>query len=278
MSKPRLLIISHVLPFPGSSGQQRRVLNTLRATAKQFHVTFVTVAAQERIEETRRNLSVLCDESIVLASCYVASRISKIWHSAASVIYAACKGLKRTNYLIGQVELSASRLEAELKANGFDLALFEYWHGVGAARLLKKKRHRVSSISTTCWSITTRPTLPGTRQSRGSGKDGPLPNTNTTEHSAWKAFDGLVIMNHEEEGVVRRVIGEKPLFYAPMGSDLTEWPDRWEPSHPVRVGYYGGLGNRANQNDALTCHSHVMPAVWRSFPAAELVVGGQQPP
>lgn len=42
--KPRLLVISAILPFPLNSGQRVRVYNKLLALRELFHITFLGVA------------------------------------------------------------------------------------------------------------------------------------------------------------------------------------------------------------------------------------------
>ena len=54
--RPRLLIVSHVLPFPGNAGQQQRVANTLRALRERFHVTFFHAALPGKEDAIRRRL------------------------------------------------------------------------------------------------------------------------------------------------------------------------------------------------------------------------------
>jgi glycosyltransferase involved in cell wall biosynthesis len=98
------------------------------------------------------------------------------------------------------------------------------------------------------------------------------------ERAAWREFDGIVAINREEQSHVRAEVEAKvPVFYAPMGTDLTRWPYSWSPAHPLRVGYYGALGNQHNERAALRCFETVMPAVWREFPDAELWLVGSQP-
>jgi glycosyltransferase involved in cell wall biosynthesis len=63
-----------------------------------------------------------------------------------------------------------------------------------------------------------------------------------------------------------------------MGTDLTLWPYSWEPAQPPRLAYYGGLASHHNQQGALRCFNHIMPAIWRKFPQAELWLVGSNPP
>src|SRR5437868_3506638 len=106
MDSPRLLIISHVLPFPGKVGQQQRVFYKLRALRNCFHLTFLTIAESLKAEETKNKLLDYCDEAIVLPSAYSNHPISRAWHKTRAVAYSLRTGLKPSNYAIGNVELS----------------------------------------------------------------------------------------------------------------------------------------------------------------------------
>ena len=100
------------------------------------------------------------------------------------------------------------------------------------------------------------------------------------EEHAWREFDGLIAINGEEETYARSVVSEGiPVFYAPMGTDLTLWPHCWRPARPPRLAYYGGLGSPHNQADARRCYTDIMPRIWREAPDAQFwVVGGKPPP
>lgn len=70
VEKPRLLILSHILPFPGEAGQQRRVYYTLQTAREFFHVTFVTSVDARDIDEVQEKLSALCDKVAALPTKY----------------------------------------------------------------------------------------------------------------------------------------------------------------------------------------------------------------
>jgi glycosyltransferase involved in cell wall biosynthesis len=99
------------------------------------------------------------------------------------------------------------------------------------------------------------------------------------EQAAWSKFDALIAINAEEQTYVRNLLADRvPVFYAPMGIDLEQWPYCWTPSDPPRIAYYGGLGNPHRQRDALHCYEALMPPIWRRFPAAQLWLVGSDPP
>ena len=69
-----------------------------------------------------------------------------------------------------------------------------------------------------------------------------------------------------------------PSFMPPWARTWRSGPTSGRRPHPPRLAYYGGLGSRHNQQDALTCYRDIMPGIWESIPEAELWLVGSQPP
>ena len=80
MNKPRLLVISHVLPFPRNAGQKQRIYYTLRAARERFHVAFASFAAAGEEKQRRDRLLQHCDDVVLLPARYVRSTAWKAWH------------------------------------------------------------------------------------------------------------------------------------------------------------------------------------------------------
>lgn len=277
-SKPRLLVISHVLPFPRSSGQQQRVFYTLQAARQRFHITFATVA-NGNAEKVRDELSTLCDEVLLLPSQYSRSKTGKAFYKAAGAVHALRTGLKFSNYVIGEVEFSPTRVGDLLRTATFDCALFEYWHAIKSVPVLREKGIPcVLDMHDILWrsyaaELEAAPALPKWWRNLA------LSRYKKQEEDAWKQFDGLIAINSEEQRYVHPRLSEAArMFNAPMGVDLDFWPFCWEPAQPIRVGYYGGLGSSRNQEAALRCVKQIMPKIWRRFPEAELWLVGSNPP
>lgn len=278
-NQPRLLVISHVSPFPGRSGQEQRVLYTLKAARQLFHVTFATPVGPGQAADVKEKLSRFCDEVVLLPSQYSRSRASKIWHRMIGTLYSQYTGLKLSNYIIGRLELSPARVGSLVNGKRFDCALFEYWHAAdSAAALCENGIPCVLDMHDLLWQA---------RAGQLSDKPG-LPEWwkrwlvnryRAREEAAWKQFDGVIAINREEEKYVQaRVSEQTKLFHAPMGVDLALWPYSWQPVQPRRVAYYGGLGNHHNQQGALRCVRNIMPTIWREFPDTEVWLVGSNPP
>lgn len=277
-NRPRLALVSRVLPFPGHAGQQQRVRNKLIALRERFHITFITVAPQQNRELIREALLEHCDEALVLSSRYARSLPHKLWHQVLATAYSLKTGLKRSNYFIGNLEFAPRRIDLLLNHHNFDLALFEYWHAVDATSAFRD-RHipTVLDMHDILWQSYSRQlsarTLPSWWRQRQVSR------YRLQEEAAWRRFDALITINAAEHDYVRqRLPDPTPLFYAPMGTDLSRWPYGWQRANPPRIAYYGGLGSPHNQRDALRCFEQIMPLVWQQCPDAELWLVGSNPP
>jgi glycosyltransferase involved in cell wall biosynthesis len=275
--KPKLLIVSHVLPFPGKSGQEQRVLQTLRALSPRFHVTFATVAKEPATTESA--LKALVDDAVVLDSAYPAQYSERLGHKISAGVFATVTGMKTSNYTIGHLELSPERLLPRLQGKKFDCALFEYWHAADVVPGLQAQGVPcVLDMHNVLWQARL-------AELKGLSRVAPwlqrfhVNRYRRHEENTWARFDGIVAISAGELEYVRsHVPSTTSVFYLPMGINLAAWPFGYRPAIPPRIVYYGGLGNYHNQEGVRRCVGQIMPAVWKSFPEAELWIVGSNPP
>ncbi|MDD2923304.1 MAG: glycosyltransferase family 4 protein, partial [Anaerolineales bacterium] len=273
--KPRLLVVSSVLPFPGTAGQQQRVAYTLKALREYFHVTFLTAADGS----IRSRLLEHVDDAILLPPKYSKNIFTRIFHRTAALIYTGFTGLKLSNYITGKLEFSPRRISSLLNERSFDIALFEYWHAVESVPVFRQKNIPcVLDMHNILWQSYKRHPPAKTFMLRG-WSDWAISQYKKREEEAWKKFDGLIAINRAEmEYTAQRISDKTKIFYAPMGVDISSWAYSWRPAHPPRLAYYGGLGSRHNQLDAIFCYEQIMPIIWREHPNAELWLVGSNPP
>lgn len=278
MPKPRLAVLSHVMPLPRNSGQKQRIFHTLRAAREQFHLTFITVAHATAVEETRRALLTVCDDAIVLASRYSGSKAVKLAHRMRGALSSLRTGLLFSNYLIGDVELSPERMRAVLAKHEFDLALFEYWHAYRATEVFQQAGIPcVLDMHDILWMARTQRLNENTRLPSWI-RDRAIRKYRASEESAWRRFDALIAINQAELALTKATVPNRRVFYCPMGVDVAQWAYSWEPVPAApRIAYYGDLGSGYNQQAALRTFSEVMPRVWAANPAAELWLVGRNP-
>ena len=138
-SRPRLLVVSHVLPFPGHAGQQQRVAQTLRAARSRFTVDFLTYCRAQEQESTRRRLAEFCDRPLVMESALGRSPGRRLLRNGISELVALWTGLKRSNIEIGRLELTAQRLRSLVQPRDYDCVLYEYIHAANSASMFREQ-------------------------------------------------------------------------------------------------------------------------------------------
>lgn len=277
-SRLRLLVVSHVLPFPGESGQQQRVRLTLEALRTKFHVTFATAAGRAEESVIKRELLEHCDVVVVLPSGDDDGIVALAARRVLGAAYCLWSGEKWSNYVIGRLLFPPSRLAELARSGQYDCVLYEYWHANASTKVFRNRGIPVVlDMHNILW------------QARGQqlGAQRWVPRSlsrilvaryRRREERAWRRYDGLIAINDAERRYTASRIGSRArMFHVPMGIRLESWPYQWNPAQPPRLAYYGGLGSPHNQRSALRCARAVMPIVWREFPDAELWLVGSNP-
>jgi glycosyltransferase involved in cell wall biosynthesis len=278
-NQPKLLIVSAVLPFPRKSGQQQRVYYTLKALQNAFHITFLTVAPESRRSEILAGLAGLCHDVILVPSLYSGGLTRKFFLKVSGEIYALGAGVKFSNFLIGKIELTPRRVARAVKGRQFDCVLFEYWHVSDCVAIFRDKGIPcILDMHDILWQ-SYKMHLEASGNYPPFYKRYALSKYKTYETDAWRRYQLIVAITPSERDEVRKVLPHTAkVSYVGMGTDLSAWPYCWEPREPVRVGYYGGLGNPVRQREALRCYERIMPQIWRRMPEAELWMIGSDPP
>jgi glycosyltransferase involved in cell wall biosynthesis len=274
-----LLLVSHVLPVPSESGQRQRVKNTLLALRDRFRVTFLTSAEASSAPKLALSLREYCDDVIILPRASKRGWLRRSLHVAHGVAYCVATGERWSNYAIGRLDFTPSRINAAIVGREFDVALFEYWHAHRCAVALRQSglptvldmhnllwQSHMEQVSRLRW-------LPQWL------RDYAVQRYRKREEASWNDFDALIAINREEFAyTAARLKTVSKMFYVPMGVQLDEWPYRWSPAAPPRIAFYGGLGSPHNQIAALRCARRIMPLIWRHHPASELWIIGSTPP
>jgi glycosyltransferase involved in cell wall biosynthesis len=279
LARPRLLVVSAVAPFPGTAGQQVRVRNTLLALRPAFHVAFLTFAGRADVQATRRALGDFVDEAFVLPSASRRSPGARVWHGAVGALFSFVTGLKRSNYVIGHVELTARRIAEACDPSDYDIVLYEYWHAHRSAAALRRMGAAcVLDMHDVLWRSYERQLghrLGGWARWWWAHR---LAAYRWRETAAWQAFDAVIAISEGEGAYARGQLPGKRVIVAPMGIDIDDWPYRWSPAYPPRIGFYGRLSSPANREGVERCVRGIMPDVWRTEPHAELWLVGADPP
>ena len=270
--KQHVLVVSHVPPIPGRSGQHQRVRNLNLALCEHFRVSFLLperIAAQEdlsAIEETVDHLIIASEQSGRLRP-----------HRFSSRLHAWRTGLKTSNYMIGRIMLSPDVVDEASRELKPDVVIFHYPH---AAQSVEVFRRRGTPCVLDMHDLLFRSfeaTLSSSRLS-GRRREARVAKYREWEQSAWSRFDGIIAISAGEyDYVVDHVSPDQTTYCAPMGLGLAEWPYIWSPSSDVRIGYYGALGSRRAVLEVERLVTRTMPTVWSRFPDAECWIIGSNP-
>ena len=271
-------MISKVLPFPGESGQQMRIRYMLESLKKEFNITFLTTAKISDSESIKNELKYFVDKSIVLPTQYDSIHF-KIIYKIKGYLWTLWTGLKMSNYIVGELDITDNRIKKFLEHRDIDIVLYEYWHAHKTITYFKNRGiPTILDMHNILWQ--------SYKRQLKSIKWLPeflffwiLKRYKDQEENIWKKFDGLIAINKTEFDYLKTSINKKTsITLIPMGIDLSKWNIVRKNIKPHRVGYYGGLGSIHNQNDALKCYYEIMPPVWVQYPETELWIIGSQPP
>ena len=277
--RPSLLIISGVKPFPLTSGQNRRVYNKLRPLRDLFEVTFMTVAPSEEIATTEDRLGALVDEALVLPSVVRRHLPSHLWHRSRAALHTVATGLRASNYFMGHVELSPSRVSRFCDPADYDIVLYEYWHTVNTVPLFQAAGGRcVLDMHDVLWRSYDRILELHPYPWMRAARDRLVSRYRQQEEAAWPRYDALIAISEGEAAYARQKAPDRPVFTAPMGTDLEEWPYLYDPPMPPRLAFYGSLGGRQNRESVQWCLERILPRIWQEMPAVEFWIVGANPP
>ncbi len=274
-TKPALLMLSHVPPLPRTSGQRQRVYYSLLALRQHFEVTLCldSALADPAVLE---QVSQLCDEVIVLPPHRrLPWGLERYLRAGVELAYSAATGLKRSNYRL-QREFALERVASAVDLARFDVVYFQYWHAAATAAALRARgmftavdlhdvlwRSREINLAERC-GVPDRYVRSATRRYRAR------------EEQGWRQFDLLIAINDAEGQIIADAIG-LDAWYVPMGVPLEEWPDRYEPTSPLHLAYFGAITSRQREREVLRTVRGVMPGVWEHAPHTELRVVGNGP-
>jgi len=277
-SKPRLLVISKVLPFPGESGQQMRVRNTLESLRDNYHLSFLTTAQSIDLEYIKNELRTFVDDCIVLPSLYD-GLFYKVLHKIKGFVWMLWTGLKLSNYIVGDVEITTERLKSVLEEKSFDIVLYEYWHAHKTIQYFKDRNiPTILDMHNILWQ-SYKKQLKRIKCLPQFVKDWSIKRYKDQEENIWNKFEGLIAINQTEFDYIKTNLNKKQdVILIPMGIDFSKWDIERKTSNPPRVGYYGGLGSIHNQRDALKCYRDIMPKGWEINPKIEFWIVGSNPP
>ncbi len=280
--KPKILIISHILPLPGDSGQKMRVKNTLKFLLPKFDVTYLSFCKKNEKQKNIKLIKRFSNNQIFLNSIYNSNFIVKIILKVFSIFYSILTGLKPSNFIIGEIEFSWHRLKKIVKNGGYDIVLVEYFYAYRLAKNIKRLKIPVA--------LDTHNILWKSFQKQLNDK-GYLPSIlikmmvdryRKFEEYAWSNFDHVIAINENEKDYIRSVVTSSTnVSLSGMGVDMMKWNATNFPKNKrklKKIFYYGSLNSTHNQRDALFAYFNIFKKLEELHSDVEFWIIGNNPP
>jgi glycosyltransferase involved in cell wall biosynthesis len=251
-SEKEILVISHVNPFTGLSGQSQRVFNTLMALGYVgFRIKLITMhkalAEPEKFELLLKN----CKEiEVEFLEEPKHMKFMALWFKFLPWLGFG----KSSNFELPFV------FEKRLKKipPGKGIVLFEYWHLYASARQLSKIGYTTICDTHNILSGSFKEYLDEIRILPNWYRKFLFKSYQKLEfNKALKSFDKLIAINQEEQYIYRNEFPSKEVFYCPMGIDFDSFSKpKSIKSNKLVILYYGGLGNPRNVNEAIAVYEY----------------------
>lgn len=242
-----------------------------------FNVIFLTCTNSKDRTYIKEEMERIIDECIVIPSIYNKNLFTKFIYTVFSWIFTLKTGLKKSNFVIGNLEFSEKRIKKYLKTRSVDLVIYEYWHGSASTNYFKNQSIPVFLDMHDILSSAYRIQLERHKNLPEILKTHLLRKYTKEELRAWSRFDGIIAINKLEFEEVKKLNVLQKIFYCPMGIDLRYWNFSYKTVTPIRFGFYGGLGSTVNNFQALKTINEIMPLVWKQLPESQLWLIGSNP-
>jgi len=251
-SEKEILVISHVNPFTGLSGQSQRVFNTLMALGYVgFRIKLITMhqalAEPSKFELLLKN----CKEiEVEFLEEPKHMKFMALWFKFLPWLGFG----KSSNFELPFV------FEKRLKkiSPGKGIVLFEYWHLYASARQLSNFGYTTICDTHNILSGSFKEYLDEIRILPNWYRKFLFKSYRKLEfNKALKSFDKLIAINQEEQYIYRNEFPSKEVFYCPMGIDFNSFSKpKSVKSNKLVILYYGGLGNPRNVNEAIAVYEY----------------------
>ncbi len=250
----RVLMVSHVPPVEGGSGQRARTAAMAEALARRFVVDLLWVGPPEAARGVASN-AVRTVHTIIpntSPTAKVKAHLQGLRHGMPSTV----------GYLPTWVK-AAYPPEHPLWQR-YDAVVFEYVHYAPVAAQLRKRGVRtVADLHNVLWRARTGES-PFARFRRRRAR--------RWEERAYAAFDLLIAINQEEAQYLTH-LGHS-VIHCPMGIDLRHYPFAWAPSADRWQWLYYGAATSHRNRRHIQFLIQVMRRIRRRYPASELHLVG----
>ncbi|TAD86470.1 MAG: glycosyltransferase family 1 protein [Bacteroidetes bacterium] len=274
----KLLLLTHVNPFSGQSGQAQRVRYTLQALQQHFNVHLVYGTYAEKEKQHFLNDGV--KNSFSGTASVITSR-RHFGHYLGALFSEYFIGLKSSNYFIARL-FGYRHLQHHVRLSDYDVVFFEYWHAYKTAQLIRRYHPNITTICDTHNILSATYSL--YVNAHPVKKLFPTWFKKRYSHVEFRvalpSFQYIVAINLAEYDTLVHAFNSETVWYCPMGVDLSLFAQAapYAPNKPFVVLYYGGLGSQHNQQAAVEVYkTFVEPAVNQGLNVKYKIVGSNPP-
>ncbi len=262
--KPRLLFLTHRVPFPPNRGDRIRALHELRSLATQFDVTLATVARSRADRRAAKSLEADCEQVILVDDYHPRS-----WARVAARVSA---GRSVTEAFFAKTEVGERALE-QSRIRPFEVA---FGYGASTVRQLVRipaERHLIDlvDVDSLKWSTF------------AAKARGPMRWICRREARAVRSLEDYaanqcdaVIFATEPEARLSG-LNPAPVRVVQNGVDVDYFAPISAPPSPASIAFTGTMSYAPNSEAVCWFAQEVWPAILRRWPRAKFCIIGRSP-
>jgi len=274
----KLLMATHLLPYPLDMACKGRILEMLRHLRTRFEVTLVSLSSGPVSEEAAAALGSCCRRFIPVAAPNKRSRLHRVGYRVFTEFASLATGVP-VDYYYANVRVMEERLRAVIEREGpFDAVLTEYWY---ASELLSRLRGPLKVVDTHDVDYLKNEEM---RRNLKSGPDRFLRRVKQ-RHSARREMDVLgrydlvLALTHADQALFRQHLGDRAeIRVLPTGVDTDYFSSRKVEKSPHLATFYGAMVGEGNIRAALVFYEEIFPMIVKRFPDARYRILGANPP
>jgi polysaccharide biosynthesis protein PslH len=274
----KLLMATHLLPYPLDMACKGRIQEMLRHLAARFDVTLVSLSPGPVPEEAVTTLGSWCQRFLPVPAPNKRSRLHRICYRLLTEVESLTAGVP-VDYFYANVGVMKNRLRSTIEREGpFDVILTEYWY---ASELLSRVRGPLKVVDTHDVDYLKN------EEMRRNLKSGPgrFLRRVKQRHSARREmevlsrYDMVLALTHADQALFRRHLGDRAeIQVLPTGVDT----DYFAPGNAQKslhlATFYGAMVCEGNIRAALAFYEEIFPGIVHRFPDARYRILGANPP
>lgn len=277
--RPKLLMATHLVPYPPDMGCKGRMLQMLAQLARWFDVTLVSLCQHRDWDEAASVLGRSCKRFVPVLAPNKRSPGHRVVYRLLTEARSMAAGVPR-DYFYANVRAMEDALREELRSGGpFEVVLVEYWY---ASEFLSTVSGPLKVVDTHDVDYLKNEEM-RRNLSKGAARFATRirqRNNGRAELKTLRRYPMILALTEADRRTFRSHLGtEQEIRILPTGVD-TEYfkPGGGHGKPGRRVTFYGAMQGEGNIRAALHFHETVFPGLRERFPGLEYMILGAHPP